>query len=196
MCTASCRAQALFALGTFLFFGAGARAEQSSAERVSADRVSLWAGGGIGTFFIGGDGAQYVNGHKMGMLAVTLPGDNIRLRLLKGSLERTRAIPTNTGDNDVDYEGLDLVVTRNATGLPVDLAIGAARFEEAYHVGYPDQDLGGSVFVHRWGPHVSALRSWRFGRFFVAWAEADLHYAPYQPRQIIALLDIGLGARF
>lgn len=186
MCIASCPVRKLFVLLALLFLGIN----------VHAEHVSAWAGGGIGTFLTGGDGAQYVNGHKMAMLAVMLPHDNVQLRVLKGSLERTRAIPTNTGDNDVDYEGFDLVVTRKATGLPVALAIGAARYEEAYHEGYPDRDLGGHVFVHRWGPHVSALRSWQFGRFFETWAEADLHYAPYQPRQTLLFFDIGIGVRF
>ena len=120
-----------------------------------------------------GEGAMYVNGHKMAMLSVALPGDNVRLRLLKGSLERTRGIDTGTGDNDLDYEGIDVLLTRSATDLPVALAFGAARYEEAYHLGYPDEDRGGSEFVHRWGPHVSALRSWHVSRFFDVWAEAD-----------------------
>jgi len=158
-----------------------------------AERVSLWGGGGVGAFLTG-DGAQFVNGHKMAMLAATLPRDTLQLRLLKGSLERTQGVPTGTRDNDVDYEGFDVVLTRKATDLPVALAIGTVRYEEAYHQGYPDQDLGGSEFVHRWGPHVSALRSWRLGRFFDVWAEADLHYAPYHPGQTILFLDFGLGA--
>jgi len=160
------------------------------------EHVSMWGGAGVGTFLSGADGAQYVNGHKMGMLAVTLPGNALQIRLLKGSLERTRAIQPDTGDNDVDYEGLDVVVTRQATQWPVAVAFGLARYEEAYHLGYPDQDLGGSEFVHRWGPHVSALRSWQFARFFEGWAEADLHYVPYQPRQVILFVNIGIGVHF
>lgn len=160
-----------------------------------ADHVSLWGGGGVGTM-LAGAGAVYVNGHKAVILSVAMPGDNVRVRLLKGSLERTQGIDTKTGDNDLDYEGLDIVLTRAATDLPVALAFGAARYEEAYHLGYPDRDLGGSEFVHRWGPHISALRSWQISRHFDAWAETDLHYAPYQPRQVILFVDIGIGVRF
>ena len=186
MCTAPRVYQKILTLLPLLFLSAGA----------NADYVSLWVGGGIGTLLSGGAGAEHVNSHKMGMLAVTLPRDNFKLRLLKGSLERTKAIPTGTGDNDLDYEGFDVVVTRKATDLPFALAIGAARYEEAFHRGYPDQDLGGSIFVHRWGPHVSALRSWPLGRFFEAWTEVDLHYAPYRSGQTVLFLDIGIGARF
>lgn len=160
-----------------------------------AEYVSLWGGGGVGTM-LSGAGSVYVNGHKMSVLSAALPGDNFRVRLLKGSLERTRGIDSDTGDNDLDYEGFDVVVTRAATDFPVALAIGVARYEEAYHLGYPDRDLGGSEFVHRWGPHVSALRSWQLGRFFDVWAETDLHYVPYQPRQTVLFLDVGLGVRF
>jgi hypothetical protein len=188
MCIAARVLRKILVLIALLFAGFAARAE--------AEHVSLWGGGGIGTLLAGGAGAEHVNGHKMGMLAISLPHDNFQVRLLKGSLERTRAIPTGTGDNDLDYEGIDLVITRKATDFPVALAIGVARYEEAYHVGYPHQDLGGSEFVHRWGPHVSALRSWRFGRFFEAWAEADLHHAPYRPSQLVLFLDIGVGVHF
>jgi hypothetical protein len=160
-----------------------------------AEHVSLWGGGGVGSMLTG-EGAMYVNGHKLAMLSVALPGDNVRLRLLKGSLERTRGIDTDTGDNDLDYEGIDVLLTRSATDLPVALAFGAARYEEAYHLGYPDEDRGGSEFVHRWGPHVSALRSWHVSRFFDVWAEADLHYAPYQPAQTVLFVDVGFGVRF
>ncbi|MFC4312583.1 hypothetical protein ACFPN2_26100 [Steroidobacter flavus] len=163
--------------------------------KAHADRVSVWGGGGVGTMLTG-EGAVYVNGHKMGALSVALPGNKFRVRYLKGSFERTQGIDSNTGDNDLDYEGFDFVVTRAATDFPVDLAIGASRYEEAYHLGYPDQDLGGSEFVHRWGPHVSALRSWPLGRFAEAWAEMDLHFAPYQPQQTFLLVDVGLGVRF
>lgn len=160
-----------------------------------ADRVSLWGGGGVGTMLTG-EGAVYGNGHKMGALSVALPGEKFRVRWLKGSFERTQGIDSNTGDNDLDYEGFDFVVTRAATDFPVDLAIGAARYEEAYHLGYPDRDLGGSEFVHRWGAHMSALRSWPLSRFVEAWAETDLHYAPYQPKQTVLFVDVGLGVRF
>lgn len=161
----------------------------------NAEYVSLWGGGGVGAMLTGA-GSTYVNGHKMAMLSVALPGDRFRVRLLKGSMERTQGIDSHTGDNDLDYEGFDVVMTRAATDFPVALAVGVARYEEAYHLGYPDQDLGGSEFVHRWGPHLSAFRSWPLGRFAEAWAETDLYYAPYQPGQTILFLNVGLGARF
>jgi len=143
-----------------------------------------------------GEDAVYVNGHKMMALSASLAGDRVRVRLLKGSMERTQGIDSNTGDNDLDYDGLDVVLTRSETNWPVDVGLGVARYEEAYHLGYPDQDLGGSEFVHRWGPHLSALRSWPLARHFDVWAEADLHYAPYQPAQTVLFLDIGLGWGF
>jgi hypothetical protein len=159
------------------------------------EHASLWGGGGIGSLLTG-EGATYVNGHKMTALSASLPGDDVRVRLLKGSFERTRGIDSGTRDNDLDYEGFDVVITRSATDLPVELGVGVARYEEAYHLGYPDRDLGGSSFVHRWGPHVSALRSWPLGRHFDVWVETDLHYAPYRPRQTVLFVDVGLGVRF
>jgi hypothetical protein len=160
----------------------------------TAQHVSVWVGGGIGSFLAGG--AHQPNGHKFGAGAVSLFSDRFRLRYVQGSLERSRDLPTNTGDNDMDYFGFDFVVTRKATGWPVDVAAGVSRFEEAYHEGYPDRDLGGRVFVHRWGPHVSALRSFPVWRFFEVWAESDLHYIPYQPRQLVTLINVGIGAHF
>ena len=165
------------------------------AEDDAAQHVAMSGGGGIGSL-LAGEGAEYVNGHKMLALSVSVPGDGARVRLLKGSLERTRGIESGTADNDLDYEGLDIVLTRSATALPVDLGFGVARYEEAYHVGYPDRDLGGSEFVHRWGPHFSALRSWPFARHFDGWVEADLHSAPYRPAQLVLFVDVGLGVRF
>jgi hypothetical protein len=61
---------------------------------------------------------------------------------------------------------------------------------------YPHEDLGGTEFVHRWGPHVSALRSWTVARFIQLWAEADLHSAPYQPQQLMLFLGVEVGVRF
>jgi hypothetical protein len=159
-----------------------------------AQHISYWAGAGLGTFITGGSGDP--NWHRIHFLAVSLPGDYVELRALKGSFERSRDIPENVGDDDLDYEGFDIVITRKTTGLPVDLAAGAVRYEEEYHLGYPHEDLGGREFVHRWGPHVSALRSWTVARFIQVWAEADLHSAPYQPQQLMLFLDVGVGVRF
>src|SRR5262245_28747964 len=93
-----------------------------------AEHVSLWGGGGVGTVLTGED-SPYVNGHKMFTLSAALPGDKVRLRLLIGSLERTQGIETGTGDNDLDYRGVDAVLTRSAFDLPFAVAIGAARYE-------------------------------------------------------------------
>ena len=161
-----------------------------------AQHVSYWAGAGLGTFVTGGSGFGDPNWHRVQFLAVSLPGDYVELRGLNGSLERPRGIPENVGDDDFDYEGFDVVTTRKTTALPVDLGAGAVRYEEGYHLGYPHQDLGGREFVHRWGPHVSALRSWTVARFFQLWAEADLHSAPYRPQQLLLFLDVGIGVRF
>ena len=99
----------------------------------------------------------------------------------------------NAGDDDFDYVGFDALIARRTTGLPVDVALGAARYEEVYHLGYPQRDLGGRTFVHRWGPFASALRSLGVARFGQVWVETDLHYAPYRPRQLVLFLDIGIG---
>jgi hypothetical protein len=176
--------------GVLIFPGLALVASQARAEH-----VSLWGGGGIGAVLTG-DGAPFVNGHKMGALSFSLPGDRLRIRLMKGSMERTQGIEGGTGDNDIDYRGADFVVTQSATELPFAFAIGAVQFEEAYHKGYPDEDLGGSEFIHKWGPHASAMRSWHWGRYFEGWAELDLHYAPYNSPQTLVFLDIGVGMHF
>jgi hypothetical protein len=155
--------------------------------------VSVWGGGGLGSFLTGGSGDP--NAHRLVIVDIALPGDDLEFRALKGTLERSRDIPADVGDDDLDYRGLDAVLTRRLTGLPVDLAVGAVRYEESYHLGYPDHDLGGREFVHRWGPHLSALRWWPVMRFGQLWAEVDLHYAPYRPRQVMLFLDVGIGLR-
>ena len=160
-----------------------------------AQHFSVWAGGGLGTFLTGGSGASDVNASRIFLGAVTLPGDALELRVLKGTFERSRGIPVNVGDDDFDYQGFDAVVTRKLTGLPADLALGVVRYEEAYHAGYPSADLGGRILVHRWGPHLSALRSWPALRYGEVWAESDLHLAPYQPRQLVLFLNLGIGLR-
>jgi len=164
------------------------------ATQARAEHVSLWGGGGVGAVLTG-DGAPFSNGHKMGMLSFSLPGDRFRIRLMKGSMERTQGIEPGTGDNDIDYQGADFVVMQSSE-RPFAFAVGAAQFEEAYHKGYPGEDLGGSEFIHKWGPHVSAMRSWQWGRYFEGWAELDLHYAPYDSPQTIVFLDIGVGLHF
>ncbi len=158
-----------------------------------AQHVSLWAGAGLGSFLSGGSGVGDPNAHRIAGVSVSLAGDRLELRALKGTLERPRGIPVNAGDDDFDYVGFDALITRHTTGLPVDVALGAARYEEVYPLGYPHPGLGGRTFVHRWGPHASALRSLGVGRFGQVWVETDLHYAPYRPRQLVLFLDIGIG---
>lgn len=160
-----------------------------------AQHVSGWWGVGLGSFATGGSGLGDPNWHRLGAVAVSLPGDRFELRWFKGSLERPRGIPANVSDDDFDYYGFDAVITRKASGLALDLAAGVVRHEEAYHLGYPNFDLGGKEFVHRWGPQVSALREWPVARFGQLWAETDLQYAPYRPRQLVLFLDVGVGLR-
>jgi len=166
-----------------------------ASQAAHAQHVSLWAGGGLGTFVTGGAGIDDANGHRMLIGAVDLPGDRVALRALKGTLERSKHIPTNSGDDDLDYTGFDVVLRGRASGLKMDLALGVVRYEETYHLGYPHQDLGGREFVHRWGPQLSLMRSrpvWRFGQL---WMAGTLGYAPYQPRQLLLFLDAGVGLR-
>src|SRR5947208_4257464 len=139
-----------------------------------AQHVALWAGGGLGTFLSGGAGVGDPNAHRTAGVSVSLAGDRLELRALKGTLERPRGIPVNAGDDDFDYVGFDALIARRTTGLPVDVALGAARYEEVYHLGYPQRDLGGRTLVHRWGPFASALRSLGVARFGQVWVETDL----------------------
>jgi hypothetical protein len=157
-----------------------------------AQHVSVSAGAGFGSFLTGGP--KQPNYNRLLAAAFTLPGDDFELRAFKGTLERSRDIPSGAGDDDFDYYGFDALATRHLTGLPVDLAAGVARFEEVYHQGYPNFDLGGRMFVHRWGPHVAARRLFPAGRYGHLWIESDLHLAPYQPRQLVLFLNVGLGA--
>ena len=164
-----------------------------SCAAAHGQHLSVWGGAGLGSFLTGGSATP--NAHRLLVVDIALPGDELELRALKGTLERSRDIPRDVGDDDLDYKGLDAVLTRGLTGLPVDLAVGAVRFEEEYHRGYPNYDLGGHEFVHHWGPHLSALRWWPATRFGQLWTEVDLHYAPYRPHQLVLFLDVGLGLR-
>jgi hypothetical protein len=168
----------------------------SAATTRGQQHIAVWGGAGTGFFARGGSDIRDPDYHKFAAVALSIPGDDVRLRVIYGSLERDEDIPSNTGDNDLDYRGGDVVVTRKATGLPADLALGVSWYEEAYHEGYPDRDRGGRVFVHRWGPHVSIMRDVTFWRFFSLWGEADIHYLPYRPRQVVLLFDAGLGVHF
>jgi hypothetical protein len=156
--------------------------------RAFSETISLWGGGGAGSLLAGA--ARDVEGHKFGALAVSLAGDRLRIRYVQGSLEREKGLPPRVGDDDVDYLGLDGVVTRRLTSLPVDVAIGVARFEEA---SPPRTETGRRTFEHRWGPHASLLRAFPLWKHVAVWTELDVHYAPYRSRQVVALLDAGIG---
>ncbi len=154
-----------------------------------SETISLWGGGGAGTLLARAD--RDVEGHKFGALALTLAGDRLRIRFLQGSLEREKGLAAGVGDADVDYLGLDGVLTRMLTSLPADVALGLARFKEAS----PPRaaEIGRRSFEYRWGPHVSLLRSFPLWKHLAAWTELDVHYAPYRSRQVVALLDAGIG---
>src|SRR2546430_12088796 len=53
-----------------------------------AQHVSLWAGGGLGSFLSGGSGVGDPNAHRIAGVSVSLAGDRLELRALKGTLER------------------------------------------------------------------------------------------------------------
>jgi len=160
------------------------------AHPATAQHVSYWAGQGGGFFAAGGSGGRDPDSHSLGAFAVSLFGDRFRIRYMRGSLERDEGYQLTFGDNDVDYHALDGVVTRRVTHLPFDLALGMARYEEGFI--QPD---GRREFVHHWGPHVALLREFPLWRFLEAWGECDVHYLPYQPRQVAVFLDVGLGVR-
>ncbi len=154
-----------------------------------AQHVSYWIGQGGGFFLAGGSGPRDPDSHSIGIAALSLFGDRFRLRYFRGSLERDEGYQLAFGDNDVDYHAFDGVITRTLTGLPVDFALGIARYEE----GYLGPGAGRGTFVHHWGPHVSVLREFPVWRFLSAWGECDVHYLPYRTRQVTVFLDGGLG---
>jgi hypothetical protein len=158
---------------------------------VAAQHVSYWGGQGGGFFLAGGSGGRDPDSHSLGVFAVSLFGDRLRLRYMRGSLERDEGYQLAFGDNDVDYHAGDVVITRRLTRLPFDVAVGLARFEEGYV--RPD---GSRTFVHHWGPHVSVLRAVPIWKALVAWGECDVHEMPYTPRQVAVFLDVGLGLQF
>jgi hypothetical protein len=159
----------------------------------SAQHVSVWGGGGAGSFLSGG--SRDAEGQKFGALAISFAEDRLRLRYIRGSFEREKGLPPNIGDADVDYWGGDVVLTRRLTQLPVDLAVGVDRFKEAAPARL-EEERSGRVFARRWGPHLSAARDFLVWKPLRAWTELDFHYAPYRPRQVVAFLDAGIGLRF
>jgi hypothetical protein len=160
---------------------------------VFAQHVSVWGGGGAGSFLSGGPGD--VEGQKFGALAISLAEDRLRLRYIRGSFEREKGLPPNIGDADVDYWGGDVVLTRRLTRFPVELAVGVDRFKEAAPARL-EEARSGRVFVRRWGPHLSAARDFPVWKPLQVWTEVDFNCAPYRPRQVVAFLDAGIGLRF
>jgi hypothetical protein len=163
-----------------------------AAPPLLAEHVSLWGGAGAGSFLAGA--ARDVEGQKFGALAVGLAGDRLRLRYLRGSFEREKNVPFGVGDADVDYAGADVVFTRRLTGLPVDLSVGGDLFKEARL--RPGVEGSHRVFDRRWGPHVSLLREFPVWKPIRVWTELDVDSVRFRTRQVIALLDAGVGLAF
>lgn len=152
--------------------------------------VSVWGGGGVGTFLAGSP--TDVEGEKFGALAVAIAGDRLRLRYVRGSFEREKGVPSGVGDADVDSSGGDVVFTRALTRLPFDLGVGASLFKEAR----PADGRAGRAFDRRWGATASASREFPVRRPIVAWTELDLELVRFHSQQAIALFGAGLGLRF
>jgi len=156
--------------------------------------VLFFYGYGAGFFLTGGPGPGGTNSHQFGGAGLSLFDDRVRLRVLRGSLERTD-LPTH-GDNDLDYRGGDVVLTGKSTHLPFDLGVGVSYFEQAFPAGYPQHTGGPQSFVHRWGPHVAVSREHELIRHLLGWGEVDVHYVPYNRRTSFVVADLGLALRF
>ena len=154
----------------------------------AAQHVEVWYSYGLGAFVSGNEGTSHPNSDQAGGLSVSLAGDRLRLRYLHGSLERS-GLPTH-GDNDADYRGGDIVLTRRLTGLPVDLGAGFLYHEQAF------RDATDQHFVHRWGPDLVVFREHELIWHLVARAEMDLIFAPYPRQQTFVVGDLGLGLSF
>jgi hypothetical protein len=163
-----------------------------SSAPLLAEHVSLWGGGGAGSFLAGA--AKDVEGQKFGALAVSLRGDRLRLRYLRGSFEREKGVATGVGDADVDYAGADVVFTRRLTGLPVDLGVGGDLFKEARL--QPGVEGARRVFDRRWGPHISVLREFPVWKPIRVFTEFDVDSVRFRSRQVFAVLDTGVGLAF
>jgi hypothetical protein len=164
----------------------------SAVRPAQSQHLSFWTGQGGGAFLTGGSGVRDPDSHALAIGALSLFGDRFRLRYYRGSLERDERTGTGNLDNDVDYHGFDGVLTRRLTHLPFDVALGLSRYEE----GYLRHGAASLTFAHHWGPHVSMLRDLPLWRFISGWAELDVHYLPYEPRQVMAAVDVGLGVGF
>ena len=154
---------------------------------------------GAGFFLSGGPGVSGTNSHQLGGLGFSFLDDHWRLRALRGSLERTD-IPTHGdrlthGDNDLDYIGGDVILTRAGSRLPFDVGLGVARYEQAFPAGYPEHTEPQS-FAHRWGPHVMVAREHELVQHLLGWGEVDLHYVAYSRKTSFVVADLGLTLRF
>jgi hypothetical protein len=164
----------------------------SEAPSLLAEHVSIWGGGGLGSFLAGA--SSDVEGHKFGALSISFDRDRFHLRYLRGSFEREKGVAPGVGDADVDYSGVDLVFTRKMTRLPVDVSVGADLFKEARLA--PAGETGGRVFDRRWGPHFSVARTFPIWKRIVAWTELDVNSVRFRARQVLMLFDTGIGLHF
>ena len=161
-----------------------------AAPAALGQHVSVWGGGGVGSFLAGS--ATDLEGEKFGALAVSIAGDRLHLRYIRGSFEREKGVRSGVGDADVDSSGGEVVFTRALTRLPFDLGVGASRFKEAR----PAEGRAGRAFDRRWGATASASREFPVLRPIVAWSELDFELVRFHSRQAIALFGAGLGLRF
>lgn len=159
----------------------------------SAAHLSLYFGGGLGFFASGGPGIGDSNSHKFGGAGVDFWGDRLELRFMRGSLERSD-LPIH-GDNDADYQYVDLLLTRRLTGLPVDLGLGYGHYRQHLPEGYPDR-IGPRMEFSENGPHLAVKRDLKLWHALFGWTELDVHYAPFRREEVFVTGDLGLGLRF
>ena len=159
----------------------------------AAEHAGIWAGYGIGLFLQGGPGLRHIDTQREGGLSVSFAGDRLRFRAMAGSIERTDLpIP---GDNDADYQEFDLVLTRQMTHWPIDVAAGPTRFDQNFPQGYPGQ-IGKPIRELRWGEHLSLIRDWRWSRRLAIWSELSVQHVAFpETREIFATFDVGLRLR-
>jgi hypothetical protein len=159
----------------------------------AAEHVGIWAGYGVGLFLQGGPGLRHIESQREAGLSVSFAGDRLRFRAMAGSVERTDLpIP---GDNDADYQEFDLVLTRQLTHWPIDVAAGPTRFDQNFPQGYPER-VGERIRELRWGEHLSLIRDWSRSRRLAIWSELSFQHVAFpEARETFATLDIGLRIR-
>jgi hypothetical protein len=163
------------------------------AAPATASHLSLYLGGGLGFFATGGPGISDSNSHKLGGVGFHLWSDRLELRIMRGSLERTD-LPID-GDNDADYQYVDLLLGRRLTGLPVDLGLGYGQYRQHLPEGYPDR-IGPRVEFTEYGPHLAVKRDFKLWHALIGWTELDVNYAPFRREEVFVTGDVGLGLRF